>query len=317
MKILNAYFGLLSFSLPAHDLVAIILGFGWLVTLVSLEFVYFQFGMLTSKVYAILPARDWSAFGSLCVTGGIYCVLVMIAKGVSKGTAELVSRAMRRNLTRHLHRIYLQKQALYDSAAKLDNPDQRVTEDVIGFTSRVTKAAEIAFMVPPLIAYYSQRTWHNVGIVGLAAIYGHFVVGLLVVGSLMRRLKELNLVREQREANFRAEHRNLVTKHESILLAGPDVLPALRRQMDRTRFAQVLSVLKRLIVTEAVMEGLTGLFSYSGTILVFGLLGWELAFGRWADLQDAGEIAQQISRTSFVTLYLSFQLSRMFIDWLS
>jgi len=278
--------------------------FGWLATLISLEFVYFRFGQVTADIYRVLPRRDWSGFGRILLEAAFYTFFAMLAKAVALTSGKLLARAMRRNLSSVANKKIL-RMARENG---LDNVDQRVTEDVVNFTEKLLVITETVALAPVLIAYYTVKAFGNVSWLGIVLIYAHFLASVLVVRGFVLRLKRLSVKREEREADYRAEQRNIQVNRgveESMLRFS------LLQRLNLYHVPRLMSIAKKVILTEAAIEAVNSFASYSGTILNFSLLAVEVARGRWQDKEDAAALAALISRSSFVSLYLIFQLSRV------
>lgn len=303
------YFKLINYSLKS-DIIAGIFIFGWICALLSVEVLSFQFGSLTAKFYEIIPRRNGPEFGEICVRFGTFLVMMALGKGSLLATRGLLARAMRRNLTQSLHCQYFKREALKFSAI-LDNPDQRITEDVDKFTRGLIEIVEIIFMAPILVIFYTIQVSQRLGPISLTAIYAHFLLSVIILRLGMTRLKKLTVKKERREADFRAEHVNISSKRESFILIGSDTLLSRLHYNLNSQLRPLLFTAKQLIITESVMELGKNFFSYSGALLNFSLLAWELFWGRWQSETDAAKIANLISMTSFLSLYLIFQLSRL------
>lgn len=325
----RTYGQLLRMSLKG-DLVAVIFVFGWMTTLACLEVLSFQFGMLTAQFYALLPWRDWNGVYELSVRFGTFVVLMGLTRGVASGTSSLLARAIRRNLTRCLHEQCLSWSGLHAiyqqslsnnavsgaisspaSGASLDSPDQRITEDVAGFSRGVVAVGEVVVSAPLLVCYYTAATARHLSGWSVLALFAHFFGSLLLLRLAMRPLRDLAVRKERQEAAFRTEHVGLWTGMEGILLTrSPGLLAALRTTLE-TRLERVMTVAKQLLLTEGVVEGAKTVTSYSGTLLGFLLMAGETAWGRWRNEADPSAIVPRISVAAFLALYLLFQLSRL------
>ncbi len=305
-------FKLINYSLKS-DLIGGIFIFGWICTLLTVEILSFQFGSLTAKFYEILPRKNGIEFGEMCVKFGAFLVMMALGKGSLLATRGLLGRAMRRNLTHCLHERYIKSQGLKSllQSPFLDNSDQRITEDVDRFTHGLVDITEVIIMAPVLVIFYTVQVSQRLGSVSLALIYAHFLASLLILRLGMSRLKDLTAKKEQREAEFRYEHVNLRANAESFVLINSDTLFKRLHFNLNSQLRRLLFTTKQFIMTESVMELGKNLFSYSGALLNFALLAGELTWGRWRTETDPAKIANLISMTSFLSLYLIFQLSKL------
>lgn len=309
------YFILVKNSLKG-DVVAGIFIFGWFFTLLAVEILSFQFGSLTAKFYEILPTRSSAQLTTISLQFGTFLVMMALGKGTLLATRGLLARAMRRNLTNHLQGKYvclrgLKSQIQSDQVQVVDCPDQRITEDIEKFSMGLLQIGEVIFISPILILFYTVQVSQRLGVLSLITIYTHFTLSVAVLSLGLGRLKRLTAEKEKREASFRSEHVSLRENRESFFLINSDsVLKRLHGNLS-FQLQKLLFTSKQLLLTEAVMELGKNFFTYSGALLNFFLLASELTWGRWRDEEDSAKIANLISMTSFLSLYLIFQLSKL------
>lgn len=316
--LVNYYCSLLKFSLK-DDIVAGIFIFGFILTILSVEILSFQFGTLTAKFYEILPKRNGPEFIQIISRFGTFIFMMAMGKGTLMGTKALLSRSMRRNLTQYFHEKYIKfsglKQNIFNETdvdkLPLDSPDQRIADDIFKFCQGILDIFEIIFISPVLIFFYTLQVYDKLSFTSLSLIYSHFLISFFILRFGMKQLKELTVKLEEREANFRSEHVNIKVNSESLLLINSGNLFERIKESLNFQLMKLLFTKKKLIITESIMEIGKTFFSYSGSFLNFLLLAGELTWGRWKTETDITKITNLISLTSFLSLYLIFQLSRM------
>ena len=301
-----------------NDIVAGIFIFGFISILLAVEILSFQFGTLTAKFYEIIPNRSGPEFTTMIARFGTFIAMMALGKASLMGTRALLARSMRRNLTQYFHSKYLRFNGLklnvtepHNTEPLIDAPDQRITEDVDKFSKGVLNILEIVFMSPILVIFYTVQVYSKLSLVSVFSIYTHFLLSFLILRLGMRRLKDLTIKLEQREALFRAEHLNIKVNSESFLLINSQSLLDKVKLNLNHQLTLLLFTTKQLIITESAMEMGKNFFSYSGALLNFLLLMGELTWGQWRSERDPAKIANLISLTSFLSLYLIFQLSRL------
>ena len=310
------YCKLVNYSLK-NDIVSAIFIFGLISTILAVEILSFQFGTLTAKFYEILPKRNGAQLSEMIVRFCIFIFMMALGKGSLMGTKALLARSMRRNLTHQFHANYLKFHGFKscndncDNYATLDAPDQRITEDVDKFSKGVLNIFEIIFISPILIIFYTIQVYEKLSFASLAVIYSHFLLSLFVLRLGMGRLKRLTIQLEQREAIFRLEHVNIRANFESLLLLNSQNVYERIKVNLNNQLMKLLFTAKQLILTESTMEMGKNFFSYSGAMLNFLLMAGEMTWGNWRDEKDPTKIANLISLTSFLSLYLIFQLSKL------
>lgn len=160
-----------------------------------------QSGELTSALAAKDAVRFWRSmrvFGvALAVAVPIYAVYYYVR--------DTLGMAWRRWLTRAFVQQYFEKRAFYRLTFEkhIDNPDQRIAEDVGAFTQKSLKfLVEIVGAVLQLLAFSGilwaishTLVWFLVGYAGLGT--------LVTFGMFGKPLIELNFQQLRREADFR------------------------------------------------------------------------------------------------------------------
>ena len=310
---LKVYLKLLNYALK-KDIVAGVFIFGWICTLLAVEILSFRFGSLTASFYSILPSRSSSKLTEVVLRFCYFLVMMAIGKGALMATRGLLARAMRRNLTQFLHSKYVCLSGLksvYRAADSLDFPDQRITEDVEKFTKGFLEIVEVILLSPILIIFYTIQVSSKLAFSSISMIYFHFLFSIFILRIGLKKLKEMTAEKEKREANFRNEHVSLRNSGESFILINSEtILLNLKRNLDSI-LKKLLFTSKTLLITESIYELTKTFFSYSGALLNFLLLAGELTWGLWKDEKDPARIAELISLTSFLSLYLIFQLSKL------
>lgn len=111
----------------------------------------------------------------------------------------------RRWLTQHFLARYFSHRAYYrlNSAVGIDNPDQRIAEDINAFTQQSLYFSMIVLSSLIQLVAFSQVLWTiSQGLVYFLVVYA-LVITLFTGGVFGKRLIGLNFTNLQREANFR------------------------------------------------------------------------------------------------------------------
>jgi|SRR5579884_1862465 len=183
-----------------------------------------------------------------------------IVAGFLRFTEELLGLRWRNWLTHHLTERYLASRAYHriKESGQLDNPDQRISEDVKTFT---TSTLSILLIVTnstvALIGFagvlWSITPWLLAGAVGYAAF------GTLMTVLLGRRLVGLDVQQFRKEADFRYELVRLREHAGSIaLLQGEEH----EKGRLRGRFAHVLTNFRTIIGVNRNLGFFTSWYGY-------------------------------------------------------
>jgi putative ATP-binding cassette transporter len=109
-------------------------------------------------------------------------------------------------LTRHLYGRYLSRRAYYaiKARADVDNPDQRISEDVKTFTEQALALLLIGTNATIALVSYSAVLWSITPWLFVAAV-GYTLFGSTMTVILGRRLMKLDVLQFKKEADLRYE----------------------------------------------------------------------------------------------------------------
>lgn len=158
-------------------------------------------GEFTSALAAKDPHRFWH---SMKLFGATLCAGVPIY-GFYYFVRDWLGIVWRRWLTHHLVKKYFGERAYYDlsSQDEIDNPDQRLTDDVSSFTQKSLKfLLEFVSGVMTLIAFGGVLWGISRLLVGILVAYA-FVGTILTFRVFGKPLISLNFQQLRREADFR------------------------------------------------------------------------------------------------------------------
>jgi putative ATP-binding cassette transporter len=165
--------------------------------------------------------RESGQVGKLALFwAGVFATLSVV--GVFKTFAEERLRLRWREwLTRHLLGRYLARRAYYRMKARadVDNPDQRITEDVKTFTEQALSLFLILTNSTVTLIWFSEILWSITPMLFTAAVtYAAF--GSVMTVVLGRRLIRLDVQQFKKEADFRYDLMQVRTRAEPVALLG-------------------------------------------------------------------------------------------------
>jgi putative ATP-binding cassette transporter len=181
---------------------------GWLAGLLGLSIAVGASQVLISYAardfVTALSQRDETAFWhDLWRYLGTFALAIPIG-AFYKFTADRLSLAWRDWMTNHLLRRYFYNRVYYRlrSSLVVDNPDERITEDVKLFTTNVLGYLLIVInSIITLIAFIGVLWSIAPKLVG--ALFGYAAGGTLLTMVIGRRLVSLHFTQYQKEADFR------------------------------------------------------------------------------------------------------------------
>jgi putative ATP-binding cassette transporter len=239
-----------------------------------------QSGELTSALAAKDPDRFWrtiyECLAMLIVAVPIYAFYYFVR--------DKLGNCWRQWLTRRILDRYFDNRAYYElnSNAKIDNPDQRIAEDIGTFTQKSLYFLLVILGSLIQVAAFSGVLWSiSRPLVYFLVIYA--VVGTLVTALLFGRvLIGLNFLQLKKEADFRFSRVRIRENAESIALyRGEDQ----EHSQIEQRFGSVFQNYTKLVNWQLLLN----LFSYAynfltivipSAIIASSVLSGELEVGR-------------------------------------
>ena len=244
-------------------------------------------GELISALSVRDEARFWQTIlifaGTLVVYAPLYAGYVYLR--------DRLALDWRRWLTDYFIDRYFQNRAFYNlnHDANIDNPDQRITEDVKSFTQESLTLLLAVVDSLLAIAAFSNVLWGiSQPLVLFLVIYA--VIGTLTtVGVFGQPLMQLNFEQLKKEANFRFSLVRVRENAESIAFYQGE-----QCESDRIkgRFTEAFDNFKRLIFWELNLNILTNAYEFIPFILPAivvapGIFAGELEVGKVTEAQGA------------------------------
>ncbi|KAJ2778483.1 hypothetical protein GGI15_004165, partial [Coemansia interrupta] len=271
------------------------------------EVVYYYAGRLPSEFYRVLGDRDVSAFYPLLIR----CILVVTLAGACHAALELggglLGALMRQTLTEHTHARYIGEKTLHGVATQglVDNPDQRVTQDIERLSTTLATVLPELLLAPPLVVYYTVKCWRISGALGPLSVYLYFVVGAVASRMAMPGVVRQVYRLERAEGDFRFLSLRVVEYAESIAFFSGQQR---ERQMADSSLATVIGVQKQLLWRQFWLGLVTQVFAYLGSTVSYVIIAVPIFLGRYDD-HSGGDLSSVISMNAFVSLYLIYRFS--------
>ncbi|KAJ1823306.1 hypothetical protein LPJ60_001663 [Coemansia sp. RSA 2675] len=278
-----------------------------LVGKLAAEVVFYYAGRLPSEFYKVLGDKDLKAFFPLLLR----CMAVVAAAGTARAALDYGAAAlgvmMRSALTTYTHKRYIRGRAFYETIARgtVDNPDQRITQDIERLSSSMATILPELLIAPFLIAYYTVRCWSMAGPLGPLAIYVYFVAGALCTRAVMPPIIRRVYQQEREEGNFRFQEIRITEFAESIaFFAGEDR----ERTAADAALGRVIGVQHALLRKQFWLGLITQVFSYLGATVSYAIIAVPIFLGKY-DAKTGSELSSIISMNAFVSMYLIYRFS--------
>jgi putative ATP-binding cassette transporter len=190
---------------------------------------------------------------------GVFGLLTLVAV-TYRFTEERLGLLWRGWLTDHFLARYLHDRAYYrlTGHAEIDNPDQRITEDVKAFTATTLSLLLIGMNSSIALISFSSVLWSITPWLLLAAL-GYATLGSLLIYLVGWRLVGLNTAQFKKEADFRYEL-VLVREHaEPVAMTRHE--EALAERL-RSRLGTLLENMRRIITVNRNLGYFTTGYNY-------------------------------------------------------
>ncbi|XP_054682831.1 lysosomal cobalamin transporter ABCD4 isoform X2 [Grus americana] len=267
------------------------------------QLVIYQVGVIPSQYYEVLGNKDFSAFKKLTAVALTLIVVNSTLKSFDQFICNMMYVSWRKSLTEYLHSCYFQGQVYYNLHVlreDIDNPDQRISQDVERFCRQLSSMASKLIISPFTLAYYTYQCFHSTGWLGPVSIFGYFVIGTIVNKVLMSPIVSKLVQQEKLEGDFRFKHMQIRVNAEPAAFYRAGRVEHMRT--DR-RLQSLLQTQKELIGKELWLYIGVNTFDYLGSILSYVVIAIPIFSGVYGDLSPT-ELSALVSKNAFVSIYL-------------
>ncbi|XP_044085744.1 lysosomal cobalamin transporter ABCD4 isoform X3 [Neovison vison] len=267
------------------------------------QLVIYQVGLIPSQYYGVLGNKDFDGFKSLTFLAVVLIVLNSMLKSFDQFTCNLLYVSWRKDLTEHLHRFYFRGRVYYTLNVlrdDVDNPDQRISQDVERFCRQLSSMASKLIISPFTLIYYTYQCFQSTGWLGPVSIFGYFILGTLVNKMLMGPIVAQLVQQEKLEGDFRFKHMQIRVNAEPAAFFRAGHVEHMRT--DR-RLQRLLQTQRELMSKELWLYIGVNTFDYLGSILSYVVIAIPIFSGVYGDLSPT-ELSTLVSKNAFVCIYL-------------
>uniref|UniRef100_A0A5F8H551 ATP binding cassette subfamily D member 4 n=1 Tax=Monodelphis domestica TaxID=13616 RepID=A0A5F8H551_MONDO len=267
------------------------------------QLVIYQVGLIPSQYYGVLGNKDLDGFKSLTSLALFLIVLNSTLKSFDQFICNLLYVNWRKDLTEYLHCLYFRGRIYYTLNVirdDIDNPDQRISQDVERFCRQLSTMASKLIISPFTITYYTYQCFQSTGWLGPVSIFGYFVLGTVVNKVLMGPIVFKLVQQEKLEGDFRFKHVQLRVNAEPAAFYRAGHVEHVRTNY---RLQKLLRIQKELMSKELWLYIGINTFDYLGSILSYVVIAIPIFSGVYGDLTPA-ELSTLVSKNAFVSIYL-------------
>ncbi|XP_004837262.1 ATP-binding cassette sub-family D member 4 isoform X2 [Heterocephalus glaber] len=128
------------------------------------QLVIYQVGLVPSQYYGVLGNKDLDGFKALTFLAVVLIVLNSTLKSFDQFISSLLYVSWRKDLTEHLHRLYFRARVYYTLNVlrdDIDNPDQRISQDVERLCRQLSSMASKLIISPFTLIYYTFQCFQR------------------------------------------------------------------------------------------------------------------------------------------------------------
>ncbi|CAL8138180.1 unnamed protein product [Orchesella dallaii] len=299
--------GLLFLSLCSFSTVL----FVFLLCLVLLqEYIVYQVGLIASGFYKTLGDKDLPGFWIQTRNSVGLILAVAFIKSSTEYIQKVLTVTFRKMLCKAAHRLYFADIHFYqlnvlDKA--IDNPDQRMTQDISKFCSTYCEVLPKLLVSPFTIGYYCYQGYQRSGWQGPVGCFGFFLAATCLNKLLMTPIVRFVVKQEKCEGDFRFLHMLVRVNSESIafqqasLVEGEKVEDALETLIETQH---------SLYLRQYLLSFSINLIDYIGSIFSYLMLAIPIFSGQYDDL-SASDLGSLISQNAFILIYLIFTFTSL------
>ncbi|XP_064514756.1 lysosomal cobalamin transporter ABCD4 isoform X2 [Pseudopipra pipra] len=267
------------------------------------QLVIYQVGVIPSQYYEVLGNKDFSGFKTLTAVAVTLIIVNSTLKSFDQFICNMMYVNWRKSLTEYLHSCYFQGQVYYSLHVlreDIDNPDQRISQDVERFCRQLSSMVSKLVISPFTLAYYTHQCFHSTGWLGPVSIFGYFVIGTIANKLLMSPIVSKLVQQEKLEGDFRFKHMQIRVNAEPAAFYRAGRVEHMRT--DR-RLQSLLQTQRELIGKELWLYIGINTFDYLGSILSYVVIAIPIFSGVYSDLSPT-ELSALVSKNAFVSIYL-------------
>ncbi|KAA0704499.1 ATP-binding cassette sub-family D member 4 PMP70-related protein [Triplophysa tibetana] len=269
----------------------------------SVQLVIYQVGLIPSQFYEVLSDKNSGRFRDL-VAFAVFLILINSAlKSLDQYICSLLYVRWRKTLTEELHDTYFRGCVYYTLNIlhkDIDNPDQRISQDVERLCKQMSTMASRLLISPFTISYYTYQCFNSAGWIGFVSIFGFFSIGMFINKILIGPVVSMLVEQERLEGDFRFKHMQIRVNAESAAFYWAGKVEQMRTNQ---RLQTLLSTQRSLMNKEFWLYIGVNTFDYMGSILSYVVIAIPIFAGVYDGLTP-GELSALVSRNAFVCIYL-------------
>ncbi|XP_022086859.1 ATP-binding cassette sub-family D member 4-like [Acanthaster planci] len=278
---------------------------------VGAEVAIYYVGLIPSEYNKVLPVKNLGGFIETTWKSMLYICLIALILSARTYISKMLYIHWREALSLFIHKLYFKNFHFYQlnvlKIDNIDNPDQRITQDVERLCNQFSSIVPLLIVSPFTITFYSYSAWAATGYIGPISIYLYFIVGTIINTFLMAPVVERTYRQEKLEGAYRFKHVQIRSNAEA---AAFYVASHVEREKTNKKLKRLIDTQSNLINFDFWLQVSMNLFDYIGSILSYVAIAVPIFAGAY-DKLDSDELYSLISKNSFVCMYLIHCFSQL------
>lgn len=178
-----------------------------IVTSVIYQIIAYFIGTWIAEFYSVIPKQKPSDFQQLIMIVSLLILAIAASKACILVSGSYFGLKSRKQLVEFCMNKYLESRNVYSilnfsELHSIDNPDQRMTQDIDNFSNSISYILEQIVISPLLMIYYIYQTALVGGWSGPVFLILYFIVACILSRCIIQPISKLVFLKEQKEGVF-------------------------------------------------------------------------------------------------------------------
>ena len=308
---------------------------------VAVEIFAVQLMDILSQFYMAVSSNDTELFVKTLLRALVVTSCIALFKALTLYSADYLALEWRKKLITYLHELYVNDKTAYvilvgngsnhmdtsfmndtksigkdgttshqsickeessNQGTAIENPDQRITQDVERFCHQTSLLFSTILITPGLILFYGIYLYQLFGFIAPLSCVLYFLLSALITIIFSRSLAQTIYNQELLEGNLRLQHAQYRHNIEAIALLHGSVYEFKYLQH---AFQELYINQQKLIQLKLPLYILTNWFSYFGAIVNYSVIGISILYmNQHMHSTTSSERAALMAKGSYACLYL-------------
>lgn len=233
-----------------------------------------KIAQVTGALGRTVGARSFDKMFELQAIFGLWCVPASIVNALLHYENSSLAFSVRQTLVEYAHKLYFGDLVFYRAAnlgnSKIEDVDQRVTQDVKKFSSQLSEV--YGNLLKPIleVIFISRSLAKLMGGKQLAVFFIFFAIAGQFLKFIMPPFSALTAETQAREGEFRSHHHRIIAHSEEIAFYGGGDR---ERTIINKSFGKVQSIIRNMYIKQAAMNVIDQyLVKYGAAMVAYSMM---------------------------------------------